>query len=69
MAHDWVLDVLADLKTYASRNGLLALADQLDDTAMIAAAEIASAEGRLPVAGADGQERPRLGQFAAGDNA
>jgi hypothetical protein len=48
MNNDWILDVLADLKAFASRNGLSALADQLEDAAMIAAAEIASAEGRLP---------------------
>jgi len=48
MANDWILDVLADLKAFASRNGLVALADQLRDTAVIAAAEIAAMEeGRV----------------------
>lgn len=43
MTHnDWILDVLADLKSFASANGLGALAEQLDDTKLIAAAEIAS---------------------------
>lgn len=43
MAHnDWILDVLADLKTFASANGLGKLAEQLDDTTLVAAAEIAS---------------------------
>lgn len=42
MANDWIIDVIADLKTYATKNGLSALAQQLDDTALIAAAEIAS---------------------------
>ncbi len=46
MTNDWILDVLADLKTFASQNGLLALASQLDDTALIAAAEISSIEGK-----------------------
>ncbi len=50
MANDWILDVLADLKTYAKKNGLPALADQLDETLLIAATEIASAEGKAPQA-------------------
>ena len=50
MAHDWILDVLADLKTYAGKNGLSALAEQLDDTTLIAVTEIASTEGKAPPA-------------------
>ena len=42
MQHEWVLDVLADLKTFALANNLPALAEQLDDTKLVAAAEIAS---------------------------
>ncbi|UWR24276.1 hypothetical protein [Sulfitobacter sp. S190] len=42
MKSDWILDVLADLRTFANANGLPALAEQLDDTALIATAEIAS---------------------------
>lgn len=42
MQNEWILDVLADLKTFASANGLPALAEQLDDTTLVAAAEIAS---------------------------
>lgn len=52
MAHDWILDVLADLKTYATKNGLSALADELDEATLIAATEIASAEGKAPLAAA-----------------
>ncbi|UWQ92206.1 hypothetical protein QEZ52_05345 [Aliisedimentitalea scapharcae] len=40
--NDWILDVLVDLKSFASANGLGVLAEQLDDTMLIAAAEIAS---------------------------
>jgi len=50
MANDWILDVLADLKTYAKKNGLDALAEQLEETMLIAATEIASAEGKAPQA-------------------
>ncbi len=47
MTNDWILDVLKDLKTFAKKNGLTALAEQLDDTALIAAAEISSNEGAV----------------------
>ncbi|MFA3917135.1 hypothetical protein [Ruegeria hyattellae] len=42
--NDWILDVLADLKTFASANGLETLAEQLGDTRLIAAVEIAKLE-------------------------
>ena len=48
MANDWIIDVLADLKTYAKKNGLSVLAKQLEDTTLIAATEIASVEDRAP---------------------
>ena len=38
--NDWILDVLADLKTFAMSNDLPRLAEQLDDTALVAMAEI-----------------------------
>ena len=47
MRSDWILDVLADLKTFALSIDLPALAEQLDDTALVAMAEIASLEERL----------------------
>ena len=50
MGHTWILDVLADLKSYAERNDLPRLADQLDDAAVVASAEIASDRWRAPVA-------------------
>ncbi|MFZ5709435.1 MAG: hypothetical protein ACOY4T_07095 [Pseudomonadota bacterium] len=45
MQYDWILDVLADLKTFAKSNGLAALAERLDDTSLLAAAEIAQRAG------------------------
>ena len=50
MAHDWILDVLADLKAYASRNGLTALTEELEEVTLLAATEIASIEGGSPIA-------------------
>lgn len=41
MRHEWVLDVLSDLKAFAQANGLGTLSDHLDTTLALAAAEIA----------------------------
>ncbi len=51
--NEWILDVLSDLNAFVVENGLTALAEQLDDTKLIAAAEIASAkhEARAPADG------------------
>ena len=46
MKSDWILDVLIDLKTFASTNGLLALANQLETTSIVAIAEIAGEYGK-----------------------
>ncbi len=42
MRSDWILDVLADLRSFALSNNLPALAEQLDDTAIVALTEIAA---------------------------
>lgn len=42
MGHDWIIDVLTDLKTFAIANDLDALAAKLDDTQLVARAEIVS---------------------------
>ncbi|MEM9707167.1 MAG: hypothetical protein AAF871_00115 [Pseudomonadota bacterium] len=44
MMNDWIIDVLADLKTFADKNDLPSLAAELEKTALVAAAEIASSE-------------------------
>jgi hypothetical protein len=44
MRHDWILDVLADLRNYARKNGMRDLADQVERTLAVARAEIAAAE-------------------------
>ncbi len=41
MRNEWILDVLADLQTFARENGLSVLAEQLDDTRLMAATELA----------------------------
>ena len=40
--YEWILDVLEDLKAFARCNGLNDLAEQLDDTSLVAVVELAS---------------------------
>ncbi|MDA7964062.1 hypothetical protein [Ruegeria sp.] len=63
--NEWILDVLSDLNAFAVANGLTALAEQLDDTRLIAAAEIASKqdEVRAPANGSKGRFEPNSGGF------
>ena len=42
MGHDWIMDVLIDLRTYARANDLPKLAEHLDDAALLAEVEVAS---------------------------
>lgn len=42
MGHDWIIDVLADLKRFANTNELHMLAAQLENTALVASSEIAA---------------------------
>ncbi|QUS34865.1 hypothetical protein [Falsirhodobacter algicola] len=39
-AHDWILDVLQDLQSYAMQNGLTGLAERVEALMPIAEAEI-----------------------------
>ena len=46
MGHKWIIDVLADLESFAHQNDLPSLAGELRKTAFVASAEIAAlAEG------------------------
>jgi hypothetical protein len=53
MRHDWVFDVLRDLKAYAVKNNLPALAARVEDARAVAEAEIAA--GRDGPGGGHGQ--------------
>ncbi|WP_102107738.1 hypothetical protein [Oceaniglobus roseus] len=70
MADEWILDVLADLKTFATRNDLSALAVQLDRAAAVARFEITSRENRaLALVGVyASQPRTLPREFAVGDD-
>jgi len=50
MRHDWVFDVLSDLLSYATQNGLPRLASKVSETIDVARDEIAAA--------GEGQEVP-----------
>jgi len=40
MSQEWMIDVLKDLTCFARQNGLMGLAEQLDETLGIAATEL-----------------------------
>lgn len=42
MHNDWILDVLADLRSFAQENGMSRLALHLNETTLLAATEIAN---------------------------
>ena len=45
MANDWILDVLADLRTFAERNGLGATERHLDQVMVTVSDELATMRG------------------------
>jgi len=45
MAHDWLIAELEGLRDYAALNGLVALAEHLDQARLLALTEIASQAG------------------------
>ncbi|WP_284162630.1 hypothetical protein [Frigidibacter sp. SD6-1] len=50
MTYQWIFDVLGDLKTFSTLNGLPELAAQVDRTIEVAAAEVTRAKGGASVA-------------------
>ena len=48
MQNHWILDVLADMRSFAAANGLPVLAEHLAQTTVIATAEIADTRHRIP---------------------
>lgn len=60
MQHDWIIDVLSDLRTFADNHRLGRLAEQLDDTILMAAAEIKCIDGDSVAVGSDEPEDNRL---------
>ena len=60
MQHDWIIDVLSDLRTFADNHSLGRLTEQLDDTILMAAAEIKCFDGARVAVGCDEPEDNRL---------
>lgn len=67
MSQEWMIDVLTDLKKFAHSNGLMALAEQLDDTILVATNELKTAEnGQGQSGGYANTNRILSGAIAAG---
>ena len=49
MRHEWIFDVLADLRVYAMQHGLIALAAKTEEAQRVARAEVAAARGPVRV--------------------
>ncbi|MDC0739034.1 hypothetical protein N6L24_12160 [Cognatishimia sp. SS12] len=57
MRHDWILEVLADLRSYAVENDLPQLAAELDELTLLAAVELSNlAAVRAPMQGKGRQD-------------
>jgi hypothetical protein len=67
MSHDWVIDVLTDLRRFADRNGLPRLAMQLQESALLAAMEIAARPQSQTGGGGDLLFGPHPVAFDRGD--
>ena len=50
MRNDWMIDVLADLQTFARKNGMVQLEQQLELTARMARYEMATKLKDAPIA-------------------
>jgi hypothetical protein len=53
MRHDWIFDVLEDLRVYASLNGLPGTVVQVEEALRIARAEAAPGAGHQPSSAVD----------------
>lgn len=67
MTNDWILDVLTDLKKFSAANQLGKLAEQLDDTIMIASNELSNQLATPPLVGRIDEAREYSGPYQSGD--
>jgi hypothetical protein len=58
MKADWVIDILKDIRQFSEKNGLMELAEQLDDAIFVAACEIGA---RVDGAGPGDVGKARVG--------
>ncbi|MDE0983294.1 MAG: hypothetical protein OSA52_01380 [Yoonia sp.] len=68
MGNDWIIDVLADLRSFAHKNELPLLAAQLNDATLVAQAEISqmTLEAPMPVRGETAETRSLFVQVGEG---
>ena len=61
----WVIDILKDIRQFSEKNGMVELAEQLDDAIFVAASEIGTKmAGTESVASASGIVGRTTGTFA-----
>jgi len=68
MSQEWMIDVLTDLRSFAMKNGLISLAEQLDDTILVAASGLKTLQPARKVASADAQTVGNLYRAVAGSD-
>ena len=68
MGNDWIIDVIADLRSFAHKNELPLLAAQLNDATLVAQAEISqmTVEAPMPVRGETAETRSLFVQVVEG---
>jgi hypothetical protein len=69
MTNDWIIDVLADLKKFSASNHLGRLAEQIDDTIMIASNELALRKPTPQLVGNGDKTRGHAGPSQPGNPA
>lgn len=61
----WVIDILRDIRQFSEKNGMVELAEQLDDAIFVAASEIgARVDGLGATEGGTGKARNFAGALA-----
>lgn len=66
MKNDWILDVIADLKSFAHMNDLPQLAEKLSEVAETASTELTFAERKASRAHGDRRATRRLAEEVGG---
>ncbi len=69
MVHDWILDVLTDLRDFASKNGLGVTEEQIDRALVAVARELDARQGMAQGTAQIGHVREFSGSIAEGQNA
>lgn len=68
MVHDWILDVLADLREFAGKNGLGATEQQIEHALLVVTEELESRQGIAQGIAHSGYVGEFSGTFAGGRN-